>query len=200
MTRQSGSSSADQPDGSIDGSIDRSIDAGTGLDAPDAALAAALARQDAGAGGTLLTLDEVAEAAGVVPAVVEALVREGLLAPRASDPDRWSASDAEAVRDGLALVEAGVPLGEVLELARLTDEGLRNVAEKAVDTFLAFVRDPVRGTTDDDDDAATRLVDAFDTMLPATGRLLASHFERLVVEAARDRLDQADRPASNGAT
>jgi hypothetical protein len=166
------------------------------LDAPDAALAAALARRGGAAeGAALLTLDDVAAAADVVPAVVEALAREGLLAPRATNPDRWSASDAEAVRDGLALVEVGVPLGELLDLARMTDEGLRGVAERAVDTFLAFVRDPVRGATADDDDAATHLVEAFEVMLPATARLLAAHFERLVVETARARLAEAAEAA-----
>lgn len=163
-----------------------------GFDAPDAALAAALETRGGIADGSLLTLDEVAEAAGVVPAVVEAIAREGLLPPRATEPDRWTAADADAVRDGLALVEAGVPLGELLELARRTDEGLRDVAGQAVDTFLRFVRDPVRGGEADDDAAATRLVSAFEVMLPATARLLAAHFERLVVEAARQRVRQED--------
>lgn len=138
-----------------------------------------------------MTLDEVAAEAEVVPAVVEALVREGLLAPRATDPDRWSQGDAHAVRDGLALVEAGVPLGELLDLARRTDEGLRSVAEQAVDTFLRFVRDPVLGAATDEQDAGRKLVEAFDAMLPATARLLSSHFERLVVEAATRRLEDA---------
>lgn len=164
------------------------------LDAPDAALAAALSRRGAQVDDDLLTLPQLAEAAGVVEAVLEALVREGLLAPRATDPDRWVAADAAAVRDGLALLEAGVPLGELLDLARRTDEGLREVADQAVETFLQFVRDPVRGATDDDDAAASRLVDAFETMLPATARLLASHFERLVVEAARRRLGLPGEP------
>lgn len=171
--------------------------AAAGLDAPDAALVQALARRNEHDDTTLLTLEQVAEAAEVVPAVVEALAREGLLVPRATNPDRWAAKDADAVRDGLALVEAGVPLGEILDLARLTDEGLRSVADKAVDTFLRFVRDPVRGTSDDDDDASSRLVAAFDTMLPATARLLSSHFERLVVEAARERLAAAELDAGS---
>lgn len=190
MVERSAASFVQQPRRSSSES-DLTPPADPSLDGPDAALAAALARQGAQLDGELLTLDEVAAAADVVPAVVEALVREGLLAPRATNPDRWAASDASAVRDGLALVEAGVPLGELLELARRTDEGLRDVADQAVDTFLRFVRDPVRGGTDDDDAAAARLVAAFDTMLPATARLLSSHFERLVVEAARARLGQA---------
>lgn len=164
------------------------------LTGPDAALADALEGRGGVADGSLLTLDEVASAAGVVPAVVEALVREGLLSPRATEPDRWAPGDADAVREGLRLVEAGVPLGELLELARRTDEGLRDVAGQAVDTFLRFVRDPALAGADGDD-AAGRLVEAFEVMLPATSRLLATHFERLVVEAARERIRvEAERP------
>lgn len=182
------------------------------LAAPDAALAAALEGRGGVANGELLTLEQVAEAAEVVPAVVEALVREGLLDPRTTAPDRWAHDDAMAVREGLRLVEAGVPLGELLALARRTDEGLRDLAEQAVDTFLRFVRDPVVAALPDgepagdepagieaaDDeaegdeaagiDAAQRLVSAFEVMLPATSRLLATHFERLVVDAARERI------------
>ncbi len=162
------------------------------LAAPDAALAAALEGRGGMADGELLTLDEVAAAADVVPAVVEALVREGLLEPRATNPDRWAPGDATAVRDGLRLVEAGVPLGELLDLARRTNEGLRDVAAQAVDTFLRFVRDPVLASAGPDEDAAQKLVEAFEVMLPATSRLMATHFERLVVEAARERiLDEA---------
>lgn len=158
------------------------------LEAPDAALAAALEGRGGVADGRLLTLEQVADEAGVVPAVVEALVREGLLRPRTTEPDRWAHDDATAVREGLRLVEAGVPLGELLELARRTDEGLRDVAEQAVDTFLRFVRDPVLAADPGDGDAAARLVAAFEVMLPATSHLLATHFERLVVDAARERI------------
>ncbi len=165
------------------------------LAAPDAALAAALEGRGGVADGALLTLDEVAAAADVVPAVVEALVREGLLQPRATNPDRWAAGDATAVRDGLRLVEAGVPLGELLELARRTDEGLRDVADQAVDTFLRFVRDPAMADAADDAEAADKLVAAFEVMLPATSRLMATHFERLVVEAARSRILDEAAPA-----
>lgn len=156
------------------------------LRGPDAALAAALT--DRGGVSVLLTLDELADSAQLSVPLLEALVREGLLVPRVDDPPRFAASDGAVVTEGLRLVEAGVPLAELLDLARRTDAGLRAVAEHAVDVFMRFVRDRVIGEEADGDVAAARLVAAFDTMLPATGRLLSSHFERLVVEAARARI------------
>lgn len=135
-------------------------------------------------------LDELADRAGLPPAVVEAVAREGLLHPDESvDPPRYAASDADVLRAGTTLLESGLPLGELLDLARRADEDLRRLADHAVDVFLRFVRDPVRGTTDDDAEAADRLVTAFEQMLPAAGELVGAHFRRLLVDRARARAE-----------
>lgn len=137
----------------------------------------------------LLTLSELAERSGLSLPLLEALAREGLLVPRIDDDDpRYHAGDAEAVRAGLDMVSAGLPLAELLDVARRADEAMRPVAEAAVDTFVRFVSDPVEGSSRDDDEAAERMVGAFETMLPAAGRLVAHHFQRLLVDAARRRL------------
>lgn len=158
------------------------------LDPADAALVAAL-REDA-VEGDLLTLPELAQQAQVSLPLLEALVREGLLTPRATGPIRLTLRDAQTVRAGLDLVDAGLPLDELLELARRTDDAMRAVAEHAVELFLRFVRDPVRGTSPDEDEAADRLVTAFHTMLPATEQLVGQHFRQLLIAQARARLEQ----------
>lgn len=155
------------------------------LAAADAALAAAV---DPFVEGTL-TVEGVAERAGVPVALVEAMRREGLLQPGAG-PTPFTDDDADTVRAGLALVEAGVPLAELLELARRSDQALRGIADEAVELFLRFVRDAVHGTSSSDDEAADRLVAAYERMLPATQQLVAGHFRKLVVAAARERLGQ----------
>jgi hypothetical protein len=98
--------------------------------------------------------------------------------------------DAEAVKAGLEMVSAGLPLAELLEVARRADEAMRPVAEAAVDTFVRFVSDPVEGTARSQEEAAARLVEAFETMLPAAGRLVSHHFQRLLVDSARRRLSE----------
>lgn len=157
---------------------------GAGIDVPGG--------DDAGLG-----VDDLAERTGLPATVVEAVAREGLLHPvPGTDPPRYGADDLTVLTAGARLLEAGLPLGELLDLARRTDQTLRGLADHAVDVFLHFVRDPVRGTEDDPDAAAARLVEAFQTMLPATGELLGAHFRQLLVTAARARVEAGpDDPA-----
>lgn len=152
------------------------------LDDVDAALAAALRRDD----GELLDLETLAERGDLSLPLLEALVREGFLPARA--PDRYAERDLAPVRSGIALLEAGLPLDELLGLAREADAALADIADDAVELFLGFVRDPVRGTTDDPDTAAETLVDAFETMLPEAERLVGRRFGQLVLAAARQRV------------
>ncbi len=152
----------------------------------DAALAAAIAAPSDG--GELLTLEELAEAADVSLPLLEAIAREGFLVPRATEPDRYVLEDADIVGAGVALIEAGLPLAELLDIARRTDDAMRVIAEHAVEVFVEFVRDPVQGTAATSEEAGAQLVDAFRTMLPATEKLVGSHFRSLLLTAARERL------------
>lgn len=156
------------------------------MDARNQALHHALGTEE---GDPLLTLSELAELSDLSLPLLEALAREGLLVPRAETPEaRYQAGDAEAVKAGLDMVAAGLPLAELLEVARRADEAMRPVAEAAVDTFVRFVRDPMEGNALSNEEATARLVQAFETMLPAAGRLVSHHFQRLLVDGARRRL------------
>lgn len=158
------------------------------LDAADEALVAAIEAPSPGSGD--LTLEQLAERTGVSPALLQAIEREGLLVPRESDDEPlYTEEDVAAVTAGLQLLEAGLPLGELLALAREHDAAMRPVAQKAVDLFVRFVRDPIRGTTADDEEAAAKLTEAFAKMLPATGALVGSHFRRLLIAEAQARLE-----------
>lgn len=154
----------------------------------DGALADAL-REDA---GELVDLRTLAERSELSPALLEVLAREGLLPSRG--PDLYAEEDLGAVRAGFALLEAGLPLDELLRLARDADDALRSIASAAVELFLDFVRDPVHGTVDDQEEAAARLVTSFHTMLPAAERLVGMRFRQLVREAAAART--ADGPGT----
>jgi hypothetical protein len=68
------------------------------------------------------------------------------------------------------------------------DLAMRPVAERAVEVFARFVRDSVEANAGSETDAAERLVDAFRSMLPATGDLVAHHFRELLIADARRRL------------
>lgn len=162
------------------------------LDTADGALAAAVAAPlpDEGVGG-LLSPEEVAARTGVSTALLAAMEREGLLVPRRVDGEpRYSTGDAEAVTAGLALLEAGLPLGELLEVARRYDGLMRQVADDAVELFARFVRDPIQGSAASEQEASDRLVTAFRRMLPATSQIVAHHFRRLLVERAQARFER----------
>lgn len=162
-------------------------DSGDRLDPWDRALLAALSGED---DPHLETLEELAASSGAPLPLLEALAREGLLIPRRVDPEPvYDPADAEAVRAGLAVVEAGLPLAELLDLARRMDEAMRPVAEASVEVFARFVRDSVEASADDEGEAAERLVGAFRVMLPAASRLVEHHFRRLVIAAALRRLE-----------
>jgi DNA-binding transcriptional MerR regulator len=164
------------------------------LDPADAPLAAAVAvaAADADAGpDSLLTLDELAERSGVPAPLLEAVVREGILVPQRREGEaRFTAADAEIVANGIRLLEAGLPLPELLALARRHDDAARGIAEEAVALFDAHVRQPLRAAAISDDERAERLVAAFRTLLPTVTSLVAHHFRRVLLEVAQEHLER----------
>jgi DNA-binding transcriptional MerR regulator len=137
----------------------------------------------------LLPLDEFAQRSGVPASLIQAVEREGIKLGRSvGGEERYTASDIEMVRGALRLLEFGLPLGELLSLARDTNEAMVNLADRAVQLFDEHVRKPIRDTADSDEAAAGELVEAFDTLLPAVTNLVANHFRRVLLAEAEGRL------------
>ncbi len=141
----------------------------------DHALAAAIERPEH-------TLTEVAAATGAPAPLLEGLVRTGLLTPHEG---LVTTADVDAVRMGMALLETGIPLAELLDLARRAHEALLPLAADAVELFVRFIRDAAAAGSDDR--AAETLLAAFVAALPAGEGLVASHFRALVLAEARRR-------------
>ena len=163
---------------------------GDGLDPADAdlALAVAAARGEARE-DELLTLDGFASRSGVPASLIQAVEREGIELGRPVDGEvRYTAADIGMVRGALRLLEYGLPLGELLSLARDTNDAMVTLANRAVELFDEHVRKPIRDTAGSDDAAAAQLVEAFDTLLPAVTNLVANHFRRVLLTAAEERL------------
>ena len=141
--------------------------------------------------GSLMSLEELAQRTGMSPTLLEAIEREGLIEAIEQDGRRlYTESDATTVARGLELLSAGLPLSELLSLARDHDRVMREIARRAVDVFIRFVRDPLIAQGTDQDDAAAKLVEAFNSMLPATADLVSRHFERLLIKEGLARLAQ----------
>jgi hypothetical protein len=143
--------------------------------------------------GELLTLEAFAAASGVPASLIQAVEREGIRIARDVDGEaRYVATDIELVRTALKLLEFGLPLGDLLGLARDADGALRGLAERAVDLFDDHVRKPIRDTAGDSGRVADQTVEAFRELLPAVTDLVSRHFRRVLLEAAEERIDDVD--------
>ena len=169
------------------------------LDAADEALVTAVAVAPEGDEITF-TIEELAERSGIPLGLLQAVVKEGLLVPRrAGGEDRFTTADVDAGAAGLRLLEAGLPLPEVLDLARQHHAAMRAVAERAVDLFDTHVRHPLRDSGLPDDEAAARLVEAFTTLLPATTELVTHHFRRTLLNVAQEHIEKVGGDAERAA-
>ena len=160
------------------------------LGRPDVDLAAAVhaARGD-GEREDLLTLDEFARRSGVPASLIQAVEREGIKLGRTVEGiERYTTADIDMVRAALRLLEFGLPVGELLSLARDANDAMVHLADRAVEMFDEHVRRPIADTASSDDAAAAQLVDAFDSLLPAVTNLVANHFRRVLLAEAEDRL------------
>jgi len=190
------------------------------LDQGDADLAAAVAVAQIGDGGggprpgdaavdggspggfeEFLTLEELAERSGMPAALLRAAERAGLTIGRRIDgEERYTAADVEMVRYGLRLLEAGLPLGALLDLAATYTRAARETAEQAVELFDEHIRKPIKSAGLPDEEAAARLVAAFRELLPAVTALVAHHFRRVLLAIAEEHIEQVGGEAEIAAS
>jgi DNA-binding transcriptional MerR regulator len=164
------------------------------LDAADAPLAAAVAGAQAG-DAALLTLEDLAARVGVPAALLDAVAREGLIVAQQRDGEAgYTEADADVLQAGLRLLEAGLPLPELLALARRHHDATRRIAADAVEMFDEHVRRPIQQSALTDDEKAERLVDAFRTLLPTATTLVANHFRGVLLEVAQEHLEAVGDP------
>jgi DNA-binding transcriptional MerR regulator len=160
------------------------------LDATDAPLAVAVAAAESDSPEEFLTIDELAERSGVPRALLDAVAREHLLVARVHDGEpRFTTADVAIVQEGLRILEQGLPLPDLLALARDHHETTRDIAEAAVELFDRYVRVPLRASDIPDDEKAERLVGAFRVLLPSVTALVAHHFRRVLLEVAQEHLE-----------
>ncbi len=157
----------------------------------DADLAVAVAEELGDGGDTEpLTLDAFSTAAGVPASLIQAVEREGIQIGREVDGEtRYTSADIELVRTALRLLEFGLPLSDLLALARDADAAMRGLAERAVELFDDHVRRPIHDTVGDAAAAEEQTVVAFRELLPAVTSLVEHHFRRVLLETAEERIE-----------
>jgi len=152
------------------------------------------------------SLTELAEETGMPLALLKAIEAEGLLIPtRMAGEERYTPEDIAASRAGLLLLEWGIPMSDLLDLARRHNEATEAVARQAVELFARHVREPLRlgarpeplahpadastaATTGDP--AVDGLLQAYAELLPAVNTLVGHHFTRTLVKVALDHVEQ----------
>ena len=161
--------------------------------------------------GPTMTLEELAGATGVPLALLKAVEAEGLLIPRRiGGQDRYTEADVEAARAGLLLLEWGIPLSALLDLARRHHEATEAVAHEAVSMFSTHVRGPLRRAQPPlagapppvgpgDEPHIERLLQAYSELLPAVNTLVGHHFTRTLIRVALDHVDQVGSDAERRA-
>lgn len=146
-----------------------------------------------GAEPATLTLDELATRSGIAAPLLRNLEQAGLLQPVDEDGEgpRYPAEDLDALGAGLRLVEAGVPLPALIELGAAHAAAVERTVESAVDLFDRHVRRRIQADRPDPEDAERQLLEEFTRLLDASSTLVAHHFRRALLRAARRRIERA---------
>ncbi|HIF92861.1 MAG TPA: MerR family transcriptional regulator [Myxococcales bacterium] len=169
--------------------------------ASDRGLLEALAEKSVGAG--TVSRSELATQTGVPEALIGSAIQAGLIAPiEVNGVQRFTRTDLEMVSSALEILDMGLPLDRLLEMAAFHAAHVDALAEQAIDLFDDFVRKPNSdpdpdadspgGAAADDDPHATEQEEAvrkvFERLLPQTTQIVALHFQRTVVSRALARL------------
>jgi DNA-binding transcriptional MerR regulator len=131
-------------------------------------------------GERTLSREAFAAESGMPEVMILAAERAGLFEPVVVDGEpHFVEADLGMARAGLTLLEAGIPLQELLELSTRHAQNVQAACDAAIELFDASIRK--RGT---DDEAVTRI---FKELLPQVTRLVALHFQRTLVARALNR-------------
>jgi DNA-binding transcriptional MerR regulator len=158
------------------------------LESSDEALVEAITHPSA---PETLSLDELSARSGVAAPLLRSLESAGLLVPATDGADpRYPAADLEAIAAGLKLLEAGVPLGDLMALGREHAAGIEQTSRRAVDLFDRHVRERIQAEGRDPAAAERELLDLFNQLLEASGTLVRHHFQRTLIRAAREHVER----------
>ena len=158
------------------------------LEASDEALVAAVTHPSA---PSALSLDELAERSGVAAPLLKSLEQAGLLVPVADGEEpRYPPEDLASIAAGLKLVEAGVPLGELVTLGREHAANVETTARRAVELFDRHVRERLQAEGRPPAEVQAELLRLFEDLLDASGTLVRAHFQRTLLRAAREHIER----------
>ncbi|MDH3498908.1 MAG: MerR family transcriptional regulator [Acidimicrobiia bacterium] len=133
-----------------------------------------------------LSMSELSESSGVPEPLIGVAVTAGLLDSIGIDDEPRFSEDAIPMLSAAAsLLDAGIPLQLLTDLAVRHAQNVTSVVEGAIELF----RDHVRPAQGDDTGDLTEL---FQVLLSQATRLVAQHFQQTLVSRALERLRDSD--------
>jgi DNA-binding transcriptional MerR regulator len=134
-----------------------------------------------------ISLSELASRTGVPAAILESLRNEGLLRP--CDPSRqlYSEADVRMAEIGLALLNSGFTLTQLVSVGRNLVAALDIFIGDAVDVFDSSIRKP-NGESKDDRSHARATFERFDEIFALTVELVTLHLEKSLMSSSLQRL------------
>lgn len=163
----------------------KSLVNGPKKDGVDRALVAAVKEK---AGEARYTSAQFADLLGVPKGLLDLVdsseLREALAGE--TGENLYSDVDLEAARGVMRLLEYGLPITRLLELAVKHHRAIGRTVDEAIELFNAYVRRR-RG----EGESVEVVADAFREMLPIVVSLVAQHFHRLLVGRALKRIKQS---------
>lgn len=144
-------------------------------------------------GDRLYSRAELGSATGIPEYLLSSIEEAQLLQPlESSSGPRYTEADRCSLEAARRLLESGLPLQELLMLARDHAAHTERIADSAVELFDRYVRRADREPDVDADRPSVEEVTlAFRELLPAVTTLVALHFQRTLIHRARARLAEA---------
>lgn len=131
-----------------------------------------------------VTLDQLVELSGFPAPIVELAVDAGLIRPLPTDPGTFDPDAVSLLTAASALLEAGLPLDDLLEVAMRHAEHVESVVDEAIELFQRHLE------PSDRDRRAAIVAD----LVPVVSELVAGHFRQTLVDRASSRLLGTRRP------
>ncbi len=130
-----------------------------------------------------VSFDQLVELSGFGAEIVELAVDAGLIRAVPTDPARYDRDAVAMLTAGSALLEAGLPLEELLGIAMRHADHVETVVDDAIELFQQHLEPSDRD----------RRADIVADLVPLVSDLVAGHFRQTLVDRASSRLLGTDR-------
>lgn len=125
-----------------------------------------------------VTLEQLVELSGFPSEIVELAADAGLIKPIPTDNSRFDREAVTMLTAGSALLEAGLPMEELLGIAMQHAEHVERVVDEAIELFQRHL----------EPDERDRRADIVADLVPLVSDLVAGHFRQTLVDRASSRL------------